>query len=132
MSAEQEVPLLPEIDREFLDEKELTYGAAKAAGGAVHLVIRDFDFPAAYAPRKADLLIILPAGYPNSHPDMFWTNPDVKRADGNWPQASEHHENHGDRNWQRWSRHYQGQWRAGTDNLRSYLAAVRHEIAKGL
>jgi hypothetical protein len=132
MSAEQETPLLPEIDRDFLDGKEYAYGTTKGTDGSIHLVIRDYDFPAAYAPQKADLLIILPAGYPNSHPDMFWTCPDVKRADGAWPAASEHHEAHGGRNWQRWSRHYQGQWRAGTDGLRSYLAAVRHEIAKGL
>lgn len=132
MSTEQEVPLLPEIDRDFLDEKEFAYCATKASGGAIHLVIRDFEFPVSYMPTKADLLIILPVGYPNSHPDMFWTFPDVKRANGSWPQNCEHHEIYGDRNWQRWSRHYQGQWRAGTDSIRSYLAAVRREIVKGL
>lgn len=107
------------------------YTSAKV-GGEVHLIIHDYDFPAAYLPRKADLLIILPAGYPNAHPDMFWTYPDVKRANGAWPVNSDQHQAYGDRNWQRWSRHYQGQWRAGIDGLRSYLAAVRTEVAKGV
>jgi hypothetical protein len=74
----------------------------------------------------------LPAGYPNAHPDMFWTFPDVKLANGSWPKSSEHHYAYDGRNWQRWSRHYQGKWRAGIDGLRSYLAAVRTEIAKGI
>jgi hypothetical protein len=131
VSAEEQKDILPEIDRDFLDEKGCAYDLAKC-GGETHVVIHDFDFPEAYLPRKADLLIILPAGYPNSHPDMFWTHPDVRRTNGTWPAASEHHAVYGNRNWQRWSRHYQGQWRAGIDNFRSYLAAVRHEIGKGL
>lgn len=131
MSVAEEVDLLPELDREFLAEKEYSYTAAKV-GGEVHVIIREFHFPAAYALRKADVLIILPAGYPDAHPDMFWTYPDVRRANGNWPINSDQHQVYGDRNWQRWSRHYQGQWRAGIDGLRSYLAAVRTEIAKGV
>jgi hypothetical protein len=56
----------------------------------------------------------------------------VKRANGAWPVNSDQHQTYGDRNWQRWSRHYQGQWRAGIDGLRSYLAAVHTEVAKGV
>lgn len=127
----EEADLLPELDREFLEEKGYSYSASKT-GAETHVIIREFDFPAAYAPRKADLLIILPAGYPNANPDMFWTYPDVKLVNGSWPINSTEHQVHGDRNWQRWSRHYQGQWRAGVDGFRSYLAAVRTEIAKGV
>jgi hypothetical protein len=123
--------LLPEIDREFLEDKEYAFDVEKV-GGAIHLILRDFPFPAAYAPRTADLLIILPAGYPNANPDMFWTFPDVKLISGAWPQASEVHQGYGDRSWQRWSRHFQGTWRAGVDSLRTYLTAVRTEIAKGI
>lgn len=53
--------LLPEIDRDFLAEKNLKYNASRV-GADTHVVIHEFDFPAAYAPRKANLLIILPAG----------------------------------------------------------------------
>jgi Prokaryotic E2 family E len=126
-----EAELLPELDREFLEEKEIPFSTTDV-GGQVHVVINEFDFPAAYAPRKADLLIILPAGYPNAHPDMFWTFPDVKLASGSWPKRSDQHHIYGERNWQRWSRHYRGAWRAGIDGLRSYLAVVRTEIAKGI
>jgi hypothetical protein len=123
--------LLPEIDREFLEEKGYSYTAI-SAGGELHVVLRDYEFPPVYAPRTADLLIILPAGYPNANPDMYWTYPDVKLVNGQWPLNSEHHQTYGSRSWQRWSRHYQGKWRAGVDSLRTYLAVVRKEIAKGI
>lgn len=123
--------LLPEIDREFLQEKEFSFDVS-TVGSETHVIIRDLAFPAAYVPRTADLLIILPAGYPNANPDMFWTFPDVKLANGTCPQACDAHQQYGDRNWQRWSRHYQIQWRAGIDSLRTYFAAVRKEIDKGI
>ena len=126
-----EADLLPELDIDFLEEKGYSYTAAKV-GGEVHLIIRDYDFPPAYALRKADLLIILPAGYPNAHPDMFWTHPDVKLVNGRWPVNSDQHQVHEGRSWQRWSRHHQGKWRAGIDSLRNYLAAVRVEVDKGI
>lgn len=124
--------LLPELDREYLDGKEYDYRVEKH-GGATHLVFPNHPFPAAYSPRVADLMIILPAGYPNANPDMYWTYPDVKLANGSWPKACEAHQMFGDRNWQRWSRHLnQIPWRPGVDNIRTYLATVRRDIAKGI
>jgi hypothetical protein len=123
--------LLPELDREFLEEKEYTFDVTQT-GGEIHLIIQNFELTAAYSPSRADLLVILPAGYPNSNPDMFWTYPDVKLASGAWPQQCQHHQVYGDRNWQRWSRHFQQPWRSGVDCFRTYLAAVRRELAKGI
>jgi hypothetical protein len=123
--------LLPELDRDFLNSKEYDFDVLRV-GGEIHLIIHNFQFPAAYTPRQADLLIIIPAGYPNANLDMFWTYPDVMRANGGWPQASEHHQPHGERTWQRWSRHVQNGWRPGTDCLQTFVAAVRKEIGKGI
>jgi hypothetical protein len=124
--------LLPELDREFLDEKEYDYRVEQHAG-ALHLIFPSFPFPAAYTPQAADLMIIVPAGYPNANPDMYWTFPDVKLATGAGPHAADVHQVFGDRNWQRWSRHLnQVPWRPGVDNLRTYLATVRKDIAKGI
>jgi len=39
--------------------------------------------------------------------------------------GTETREIHLGRSWQRWSRHIQGQWRPGIDNLATYLAYVR-------
>jgi Prokaryotic E2 family E len=123
--------LLPEIDRDFLADKNLKY-VAMQLGADTHVIIKDFDFPAAYLPRKANLLIILPAGYPNANLDMFWTEPIVKLADGNWPTRADNHAVYNGVSWQRWSRHFQTTWRQGVDNLRTFVATIRKELARGV
>lgn len=123
---------LPEIDCDYLESKQYDHTVAKI-GSAVHLIIRDFELPGAYSPRRVDLLLILPAGYPNSSPDMFWTYPDAKLANGAWPRAADVHETYGERSWQRWSRHFNGgSWRPGIDDIRTFLAAIRRELNKGI
>lgn len=128
MSASSE--LLPELDREYLGEKGFDFEITPESGN-LKLTIRSFQFPG-YVPETADLLVIIPAGYPNAQLDMFWTHPDVKLRSGAWPQNAEHHEDHAGRTWQRWSRHNTQGWRSGVDSLRTFLAAVRKEIAKGI
>lgn len=123
--------ILPEIDREFLAEKKLKYTVSRV-GADIQVVIHDFDFPAAYAPRKANLLIILPAGYPNANLDMFWTEPVVKLANGAWPDRADNHATYDGVSWQRWSRHFKTAWRQGVDNLRTFVATIRKELARGV
>ncbi len=124
---------LPERDREFLDEKYPTYDVAEH-GAELLVLLPEFDFPAAYSPRKADLLIVIPAGYPNAALDMFWAFPDVKLANGNWPQNCDHHGQYLNNSWQRWSRHFfqHRPWRVGVDNLRTFVATIKKELARGV
>jgi hypothetical protein len=131
MSAETIEDLVPEVDREFLAEKNLKFSASRV-GADTHVVIHDFDFPEAYTPRKANLLIILPAGYPNANLDMFWTEPVVKLANGTVPARADSHTAYNGVSWQRWSRHFQNAWRQGVDNLRTFLTTIRRELARGV
>jgi hypothetical protein len=122
--------LIPKADEEFLQEKQFDYELTQA-GAEIHLVLRQYSFPPAYASVKADVLIVIPPAYPMAALDMFWTHPDVKLANGAWPQASENHETKSNgRNWQRWSRHIE--WRSGVDTLRSFITAMVAEISKGI
>jgi hypothetical protein len=119
---------LPERDFEFLKEKEYNFELLEFQGG-LYLIINDFPFPPAYSPQTAKTLIVIPVGYPDSGLDMFFTIPDVKLTNGNWPQSSEAHVIHNELNWQQWSRHYN--WRPGTDNLRSFITAMKQELENG-
>lgn len=131
--------LVPEADAAFLKEK---YPRARVyrVGSEVHVVFRSFAFPGAYQPAAADLLVRLPAGYPDANPDMFWTKPDVRLASGAWPTASEHHEIPGagsgvevytNTPWQRWSRHLtKDQWRPGIHGLRYYVTSIKRELER--
>lgn len=121
---------LPEADRLHLDEKGYDY-EVRAAGGELDVIIHKFPLPPAYEPRECDLLLRLPVGYPNAKADMFWTTPGVQLAKGGTPQAADQPATYAGRSWQRWSRHFGG-WRPGVDGVRSYLAAVRKELDKGI
>jgi hypothetical protein len=120
--------ILPENDLNYLISKHDNFEVIQN-GGEIHLIFHNYDFPNTYTPSQADLLVILPTGYPNASLDMFWTYPDVKLTNGAWPQAAEAHANYHGKDWQRWSRHIS--WRSNIDNLRTFLIAVRKEIEKG-
>lgn len=120
---------LPENDIEFLAEKGYHYQLV-VNGSGWYLIISHFPIPEAYLPFEADLLINIVAGYPNNPLDMFWTIPDVKLVNGNWPNAGDVHETHNGLTWQRWSRHYT--WRPGVDNLRTFISAINRELVKGI
>ena len=73
-------------------------------------------------------MILVPAGYPASPLDMFYFDPPLGKADGT--EAGELAiEEHFQRQWQRWSRHYQ--WTPGDDNLASHVEYVLNELRTG-
>lgn len=124
---------LLEGDAQYLESKGYEYAANRDGNGLILVVIHEHPVPEAYTPTKCDLLIKLPAGYPNASLDMFWTRPDVKLKNGAWPRSSEVHEVLNGVSWQRWSRHLTASaWRPGTDCIQTFLAAIRRELLKGI
>lgn len=121
---------LPELDDDFLTAKGFNF-EVKEEGGFLHLVLHAYPMPGAYKPGVVDLLLRLPAGYPNAKPDMFWTRPNVTLASGAIPTTANVQETYLGLPWQRWSRHGNG-WRPGVDGLRSFLATIRRELEKGI
>ena len=124
--------LLPEVDTKFLNDKGQRYTLG-AEGGVVNVILHEYELPAAYIPQFCDLLVRIPVGYPNANPDMFWTSPDVRCRNGNYPKTADAPETYAGRNWQRWSRHLPpGTWRPGTDSIQTFLRAIRKELEKGI
>lgn len=126
---------------EVLGEEDVAYLTSKGydaeatqVDGLVHLVIRNFPFPAQYTPNASDLLLRLPPNFPSAKPDMFWTFPHVRLSTGAYPQTADCFDvQYLGRQWQRWSRHFAAdQWRPGTDNLKTYLGTIRRELQKGI
>ena len=76
-------------------------------------------------PKEVTLLLRLPPGFPDATPDMFWVDPPLHTKEGATIPGTESIEQHAGRSWQRWSRHIQGQWRPGIDNLATYMFYVR-------
>jgi hypothetical protein len=126
--------LLSKEDLSYLEQKGYQYTVTQT-DGLIYVVIKQYTLPPAYTPTQVDLLLRLPPNFPVARPDMFWTFPHVRRvATGTYPQASETFDvNYQDRNWQRWSRHFDARlWRPGVDNLKTYLGTIRRELQKGI
>ncbi len=121
--------MLPEIDREFLIEKEIQFDVQES-GGDTYVLIKNFRLPDCYVPGICTLMLKLPPGYPASNPDMFWTTPGIRLISGSSPVAADVAEVYMGVPWQRWSRHCTD-WRPGVDNLQTKLRSVQTELQKG-
>jgi hypothetical protein len=117
---------LPEFDQNYLNEKDFNFRTV-SYNGKKGLIICDFVLPEGkYDRDKADLLILLPQGYPDISPDMFYLFPAVVLMPGkHTAKAANVKFNFENKEWQRWSRHSPGPtWRPGIDGLHTYLKKV--------
>lgn len=122
-----EEDLLPAADRAWLTSRGFEY-VATLDGGFINVVIRSYPIPAGYDHAESDLLVRLPATWPDGKPDMFWFDPPLTRADRRIPDRANATTVVGGRKWQRWSRHIQSGWRSGIDRLANYLAIVNRHL----
>ncbi len=121
---------LPPADITFLAERELAPVQQEEAG-VLCLAFADWTLPRGYDRASADLLIRLMPGYPDVAPDMWWFAPELRLASGGAVEATGPIETYLGRQWQRWSRHFQGgQWRSGIDGLESYIALINGELRR--
>ena len=121
---------LPENDVSYLAVREIAHQVTNEANMTC-VVLPAFLLPAGYDRASADLMLRLSAGYPDVAPDMWWFSPVLRLADGRDIPATQSIETYLDRQWQRWSRHFNpGQWQSGIDGLESYLALIRRELER--
>jgi hypothetical protein len=116
-------------DRQALEAKGLR-ARESSESGFLCVIIEGYPLPPGYDRTSTDLLIRLPAGYPDAAPDMFWCDPPIKlTATGAFPVAADQMEPYVGRVWQRFSRHLAADaWKAGTDDLASYLSLVSRAL----
>jgi hypothetical protein len=90
------------------------------AGNA--LVVRDVVLPEHWSVDKADILIIVPNGYPMAALDMFYVSPHIKLSNGQVPEAGNSFEDHIGKKWQRFSWHYKSRkWNPAKDTMLSHI-----------
>lgn len=116
--------MLRPTDAATLDDLGLPHQVDGEAGFTL-VQVHEYPVGAGLTPSRATLLLRLPPGFPDATPDMFWVDPPVTTTDSAAIPGTEVREVHLGRTWQRWSRHIQGQWRPGIDNLATYLAYIR-------
>jgi hypothetical protein len=123
---------LLQADRDYLTRKGYRYETFQH-GQILALVIFDLGLPAGYQTARTDLLILLPSGFPDAAPDMWWCDPWVKLANGADPLNANVTEQIGPRSWQRFSRHFGAvRWAAGRSGVESYVTLIKSDLARSV
>ena len=121
---------LPEADQRYLDSHGF---AVEVVGDGMHtgVVLKQMQLPQGkFNHPAADVLVILPPGYPDVAPDMFFCDPWLTLVSANrYPTCADHPHAFVGRNWQRWSRH-NNSWRPGIDGLHTMIKRIEHALAE--
>ena len=120
---------LPSKDQTYLSGHGYAFEVL-TEGGHTGVVLKELLLPAGkFNCETADVLILLPRGYPDCPPDMFYVSPKLVLAGtGQIPKACTAEHPFGGRVWQRWSRHNNA-WRPGVDGLQTMVARVQTALA---
>lgn len=108
--------VLPIKDRRYLTHRGIPFEEIDEPQKAV--VLKGFELPPdRFDAANANILILLPASYPDCSPDMFYAMPWLRLAgSNNYPRAADASLGFQGQNWQRWSRHNDA-WRPGIDGI---------------
>lgn len=121
---------LPDADQSYLDSHGI-HAEILTEGPHTGVVLSQFPAPEGkFNHTMTDVLVILPPGYPDVAPDMFYCDPWLTlQAAGRYPTCADHPHSFLGRSWQRWSRH-NPTWRPGIDGLHTMIKRIEHALAE--
>ncbi|WP_411901637.1 multiubiquitin domain-containing protein [Methylorubrum thiocyanatum] len=121
---------LPPRDATYLETRGIAHDVFEE-GGYRGVVLRGFALPEGkFNVPAADILILLPPGYPDCAPDMFYCIPWLTlAATGTEARATQVRQTFQGLAWQRWSRH-NTEWRPGIDGLHTMVKRVERALAE--
>ena len=119
---------LPDHDRTYLTSKGIVFEEVEN-GGTKAIILKAWPLPdGRFDAELVDILVILPQGYPDVAPDMFYLLPWVKLVQPNkYPEKADQPYNFADQKWQRWSRH-NNDWRPGVDGIWTMIKRIEHAL----
>ena len=121
------MPLPPKLVRELDELRSCHPVQVLENADFVELIFENFSVGEGFSPQSSDILIRVPRSYPDTGPDMFWTNPDLRLSNGGVPQNAELIETYGGRQWRRFSWH-KSAWNAAVDNIHGYVEFIRRRL----
>ncbi|AFO92754.1 hypothetical protein D1822_15270 [Phaeobacter inhibens] len=121
---------LPSKDQIYLSGRGYEFEVVTECGNT-GIILKNQSLPEGkFNYTVADILILLPKGYPDCPPDMFYVAPKLTLAGtGQVPKACTVEHRFVGRVWQRWSRHNNA-WRLGVDGLQTMVARVQTALAE--
>lgn len=120
--------ILPSPDREYLEKKNFAFKEIEEAGQK-GIILEDWILPSGkFDAEKVDVLVLLPQGYADIGPDMFFLFPWVKLIQiQKYPRAADQGMTFLGKNWQRWSRH-NSEWRSGIDGIWTMIKRIENAV----
>lgn len=100
------------------------------------VILRGLSLPTGWSRSQADVLVKVPPGYPTTPPDNFFTDADLRLANGARPGNAPQEETIAGRAWLMFSFHLeQGEWSPHADpeqghNLISYVDGVTRRLSE--
>lgn len=119
---------LPEPDRAYFAAKGISFEEVDKEGKKA-VIVRRWPLPTGrFDVDVVDVLIVLPSGYPDVAPDMFYLFPWVRVMPAKTlPKAADQPLEFVGQRWQRWSRH-NTEWRPGIDGMWTMMKRIEHAI----
>ena len=109
------------------------YGEVEVAPDLTWILSRRFLLPEGWSKTQTELLVLLPAGYPTTPPDNFYTDNDLKLATGATIGNSTENVSVNGMVMRQFSFHIEADWRPCADllqghNLLTFLLAVENRM----
>jgi hypothetical protein len=122
-------PIDAHIER--LKERWPEATAVETPGLGTIIRIPSVQLQAGWSKPSTRVLFLAPQGYPFANPDCFWTDPDLRLANGQVPQNTQLNPMPGVTEpllWFSW--HLQRPWNPNRDDLLTWLAVIRQRLAR--
>lgn len=122
--------VLPRRDVNYLGKLETSYEVVQDQGRTA-VILRNYKLAGSkFDSPCADVLIVVPPGFPDVPPDMFYCKPWLKLTErACYPTCADVPFHFSGVSWQRWSRH-NSQWRPGKDGIWTMIKRVDRALAE--
>lgn len=124
-----------DLRRRELELVAAEYGELEHGPNLDWVVVSRWHLPSGWSKPETRLLVLVPAGYPITPPDNFYTDADLRLSDGRQPGSTSQSVQLGE-SWLQFSYHLEsGDWRpqanllAG-DNLLTFLVGVAARLTE--
>ena len=115
---------------------ERQYGGLEVDAQSAWMIVVHYPLPLGWNKPETKILVLIPPGYPTTPPDNFYTDDDLRLADGSQAANASPGQSAAGGTWQQFSYHVQaGEWQPHAeplrgDNLLTFMAAVGRRLSE--
>lgn len=122
---------LLEKDEAYLNSRDLDW-ETRVEGKRRWLIIRNFPLPQGFNVDQVDIAIDVPKTYPTAAIDMFFCNPQLTFANGNFAPRTNASVTCEGKSYQQWSRHRSGttKWNPAKDSVITQIALAEDALLR--